>query len=87
MICERPRFHRACILLRFLLPIGAAKRGFTEYALSLSTAFATFKVILGFITMGILLARPFFFSLSWLTTTPSVKSTVFGATVGWQRAK
>ena len=29
-------------------------------ALSLSTAFATFKVILGFITMGIFWARPFF---------------------------
>ena len=56
-------------------------------ALSLLTAFATFKVILGFITMGILLDRPFFFSSSWLTTTHSVKSTVFGATVGWQRAK
>ena len=27
----------------------------------MSTAFATFKVILGFITMGIFLARPFFF--------------------------
>ena len=33
-------------------------------ALSLLTAFATFKVILGFITMGIFLARPFFFSSS-----------------------
>ena len=56
-------------------------------ALSLSTAFATFKVILGFITMGIFLARPFFFSSSWPTTTHSVKSTVLGGTVGWHRAK
>ena len=30
MICGRPIFHRACILLRFPLPIGAAKRGFRE---------------------------------------------------------
>ena len=44
-------------------------------ALSLSTAFATFKVILGFITMGIFLARPFFFSSSCPTITHSVKST------------
>ena len=56
-------------------------------ALSLSTAFATFKVILGFITMGIFLARPFFFSSSCPTTTHSVKSTVLGGTVGWHRAK
>ena len=48
-------------------------------ALLLSTAFATFKVILGFITMGIFLARPFFFSSSCPTTTQSVKSTVLGA--------
>ena len=53
-------------------------------ALSLSTAFATFKVILGFITMGIFLARPFSFSSSCPTTTHSVKSTVLGGTVGWQ---
>ena len=45
-------------------------------ALSLSTAFGTFKVILGFITMGIFLARPLFFSSSCPTTTHSVKSTV-----------
>ena len=51
-------------------------------ALSLSTAFATFKVILGFITMGIFLACPFFFSSSCPTTTHSVKSTVLGGTVG-----
>ena len=56
-------------------------------ALSLSTAFATFKVILGFITMGIFLAHPFFFSSSCPTTTHSVKSTVLGGTVGWHRAK
>ena len=54
---------------------------------SLSTGCATFKVIFGFSTMGILLAGPFFFSSSWLTTTHSVKSTVFVATVGWHRAK
>ena len=48
-------------------------------ALSLSTAFATFKVILGFITMGIFLTCPFFFSSSCPTTTQSVKSTVLGA--------
>ena len=46
----------------------------------MSTAFATFKVILGFITMEIFLGRPlFFFESSWLTTTHSVKSRVFGA--------
>ena len=56
-------------------------------ALSLSTTFATFKVILGFITMGIFLACPLFFSSSWPTTTHSVKSTVFGGTVGWHLAK
>ena len=55
-------------------------------ALSLSTAFATFKVILGFNTMGIFLARPFSFSLSCPTTTHSAKSTVLGGTVGWHRA-
>ena len=56
-------------------------------ALSVSTAFATFKVILGFITMGIFLAHPFFFSSSYPTTTQSIKSTVLGGTVGWHRAK
>ena len=30
MIRGRPRFRRACILLRFPIPIGAAKRGFRE---------------------------------------------------------
>ena len=53
---------------------------------SLPTARDTFKVILGFINMGIFLARPFFFS-SWLATTHSAKSTVFGVTVGWQDTK
>ena len=56
MICGRLRFRRACILLRFPLPIGAAKRGFREGCTSLSIACATFEVILGFITMGIFLA-------------------------------
>ena len=51
-------------------------------ALSMSTAFATFKVILGYITMGIFLARPFFFSSSCPTTTHSVKSTVTPAVSG-----
>ena len=56
---------------------------------SLSTACATYKVILGFINMrifinmGIFSARPFFFASSCLTTTHSVKPMVFGATVGW----
>ena len=53
----------------------------------MSTACATFKVILGFINMGIFFGLPLFFSSYWLTTTYSVKSMVFGATVGWQRAK
>ena len=53
---------------------------------SLSTANATFKVI-GFITVGIFLARSYFFTSSLLTTTNFVKSRVFGGTVGWHRAK
>ena len=51
------------------------------------SACATFKVIRGFINMGIFLARPFFFSSSCLTTTHSDKSLLFGADGGWQRAK
>ena len=54
---------------------------------SLSTAYATFKVILGFINMGMFFGSPVFFSSSWLGTTHSVKSIMFGATVGWQRAR
>ena len=68
-------------------PFRAAKRGFGERCTQLSTACATFKMIFGFINMGIFLARPFLFSSSRLTTIHSIKSTVFGATVGWQRAK
>ena len=56
-------------------------------ALSLSTALATFKVILGFITMRMFLAPPFCFSSSVPTTTQSVKSTVLSGTVGWHRAQ
>ena len=70
------------------IPNPSSQERLRKDAPSLPTACATFKVILGFINMGIFfLARTFFFSSSWLTTTYSVKSTVFGATVGWQRAK
>ena len=66
---------------------GRPREASEKDALSLSTAFATFKVILGFITMGIILARPFFFASSCPTTSHSVKSRVLGGTVGWHRAK
>ena len=82
MICGRPKFHRACILLRFPLPIGAAKRGFREGCTLVVNRLCHFQSDLGLHHHGdFFLALPLFFLLSWLTTTHSVKSTVFGATV------
>ena len=88
MICGRPRFQRACILLRFLLPIGAAKRGFREGCTLVVDRLCRLSRDLGLHHRRVICGlAPLFFSLSQLTTPRSVKSTVFGATVGWHRAK
>ena len=88
MIGERPRFHKACILLRFPLPIRAAKRGFGEGCTLVVDRLCHFQSDLGLHHHeGFFWMAPFFFSSFWLTTTHSVKSTVFGATVGWHLAK
>ena len=46
-----------------------------------------FQSDLGLHHHGDFFGSPFFFSSSWLTTTHSVKATVFGGTVGLHRAK
>ena len=86
MICRRPGFHRACILLRFPLPIEAAKRGFEEGFTLVVNRICHFQSDLGLHHHGDFYGSHLFFSSSWLTRTRSVKSTVFGATVGWHSA-
>ena len=84
MIRGRPRFQRACIFLRLLLPIGAAKRGFREGCTLVVDRLCHFQSDLGLHHHGGFLGSPppLFCSSSWLTTTHSVESTVFGATAG-----
>ena len=68
-------------------PIGAAKRGFRHGCTLLVDRLCHFQNDLGFHYHGDFFGSPlFFFSSSWLNTTHSVKSAVFGATVGWHCA-
>ena len=61
MICGTPRFRRDCILLRFPLPIGAAKRGFTEGCTLIVNRVCHFQSDLGLHHYGDFFGSPPFF--------------------------
>ena len=71
----------------FSLPVRTSKIGFRERCTIIVNRLCLIKSYLGLHQQWHFLAHPFLLSSSWPSTTHSFKSTVFGATVGWQSAE